>query len=104
MASMTEIRRPQTQSAFAIDGLRPSARMPVLFIGHGSPMNAIEDNPFRRSWEALGQRFGKDWHPSFEHFLPLFYAIGATQAGDRPKFFNDQFQLGAISMRSVVWD
>jgi 4,5-DOPA dioxygenase extradiol len=25
--------------------------MPVLFIGHGSPMNAIEDNEFSRGWE-----------------------------------------------------
>lgn len=31
-------------------------RMPVLFLGHGSPMNAIEDNAFRRSWSALGER------------------------------------------------
>jgi len=34
-------------------------RMPVLFIGHGSPMNAIDDNEYRRSWQALGARFGK---------------------------------------------
>jgi 4,5-DOPA dioxygenase extradiol len=283
---MAEVSNPQSQPTLQIEGLRRSARMPVLFIGHGSPMNAIEDNPFRRSWEALGQRFGKDWpmpqlilcvsahwltdgwwltamakpktihdfggfppalfaqqypapgapelarliaaqvrqpvsgsalgldqtvwgldhgcwsvlkpmfpkadiavlqlgmdygrsmqehlavgqqlaalrelgvlivasgnivhnlramsdgppepyaiefdsrvatmieagdtqglagfqqwgamaraaHPSIEHFLPLFYAMGATRSGDRPKFFNDQFQLGSISMRSVVWD
>ena len=30
--------------------------MPVLFLGHGSPMNAIEDNAWRRSWQALGKR------------------------------------------------
>jgi 4,5-DOPA dioxygenase extradiol len=30
--------------------------MPAVFIGHGSPMNAIEDNPFRREWHALGER------------------------------------------------
>ena len=24
--------------------------MPVLFVGHGSPMNAIEDNEFSRAW------------------------------------------------------
>ena len=30
-------------------------RMPVLFIGHGSPMNAIEDNAFSRAWERLGK-------------------------------------------------
>jgi 4,5-DOPA dioxygenase extradiol len=28
--------------------------MPVLFVGHGSPMNAIEDNEFSRSWRGLG--------------------------------------------------
>lgn len=33
--------------------------MPALFVGHGSPMNAIEDNPFRRSWERLGQELPK---------------------------------------------
>lgn len=30
-------------------------RMPMLFIGHGSPMNAIEDNEFSRSWIAVGK-------------------------------------------------
>lgn len=30
------------------------ARMPVLFVGHGSPMNAIERNAFSERWEALG--------------------------------------------------
>lgn len=28
-----------------------STRMPVLFMGHGSPMNAIEDNEFSRAWQ-----------------------------------------------------
>jgi 4,5-DOPA dioxygenase extradiol len=27
----------------------------VLFIGHGSPMNAIEDNEFSREWERLAE-------------------------------------------------
>lgn len=31
-------------------------KMPVLFIGHGSPMNAIEDNAFSREWKKLGQQ------------------------------------------------
>jgi 4,5-DOPA dioxygenase extradiol len=30
--------------------------MPVLFVGHGSPMNAIERNRFHLAWEALGRR------------------------------------------------
>lgn len=42
----------------ALATLQPSARMPVLFLGHGSPMNAIEDNAYRQSWQALGQQFG----------------------------------------------
>jgi 4,5-DOPA dioxygenase extradiol len=29
--------------------------MPVLFVGHGSPMNAIEDNEFVLSWKELGK-------------------------------------------------
>lgn len=30
-------------------------RMPVLFLGHGSPMNAIEDNGWRRAWAAAAK-------------------------------------------------
>jgi len=29
--------------------------MPVLFIGHGSPMNGIEDTEFSRRWAQMGQ-------------------------------------------------
>jgi 4,5-DOPA dioxygenase extradiol len=38
--------------------LKKSDRMPVLFMGHGSPMNALGDNEYRRSWQALGAQFG----------------------------------------------
>ena len=31
-------------------------RMPLLFVGHGSPMNAVEDNAFTRTWQELGER------------------------------------------------
>ncbi len=37
------------------DRLAPSDRMPTVFLGHGSPMNAIEDTEFSRGWTALGQ-------------------------------------------------
>ena len=30
-------------------------KMPVLFIGHGSPMNAIEDNEFSKRWQQMGK-------------------------------------------------
>ncbi len=34
-------------------------KMPALFIGHGSPMNAIEDNQFHKSWAELGKSLPK---------------------------------------------
>jgi 4,5-DOPA dioxygenase extradiol len=39
----------------AAETLDPTEKMPVLFLGHGSPMNAIEDNEFVRGWKAMGQ-------------------------------------------------
>jgi 4,5-DOPA dioxygenase extradiol len=30
-------------------------RMPVLFVGHGSPMNALEDNEFARGWKEIAR-------------------------------------------------
>jgi 4,5-DOPA dioxygenase extradiol len=48
--------------AFAgLTALQKSERLPVLFLGHGSPMNAIEDNEYRRAWQALGAEFGVRW-------------------------------------------
>jgi len=41
--------------------LSKTSRMPVVFLGHGSPMNAIEDNEYRRSWQALGTEFEVKW-------------------------------------------
>lgn len=34
-------------------------KMPVLFVGHGSPMNALEENPFTRQWQAVAARVPK---------------------------------------------
>ena len=42
-----------------ISELKHSERMPLLFIGHGNPMNAILDNEFHRSWQQLGQQLPK---------------------------------------------
>lgn len=35
------------------------SRMPVLFVGHGSPMNAIEDNQYTRTWRSMAERIPK---------------------------------------------
>ncbi|GAB3760835.1 4,5-DOPA dioxygenase extradiol [Ramlibacter monticola] len=48
-------------AAAGLETLAATPRMPVLFVGHGSPMNAVEDNEFRRAWQALGAEFGTRW-------------------------------------------
>jgi 4,5-DOPA dioxygenase extradiol len=50
-----------TFSLLQSEKLQPSDTLPVFFIGHGSPMNAVTDNDYRRSWQALGTRFDADW-------------------------------------------
>jgi 4,5-DOPA dioxygenase extradiol len=37
------------------DAAAPSEKMPVLFLGHGSPMYAIQDNDFTTEWARLGR-------------------------------------------------
>ena len=34
-------------------------KMPVLFVGHGNPMNVMEDNEFSRAWSAAGKSLPK---------------------------------------------
>jgi 4,5-DOPA dioxygenase extradiol len=40
---------------FTDDLTEQDQKMPVLFVGHGSPMNAIEDNEFSQRWRAMGK-------------------------------------------------
>jgi len=35
--------------------------MPVLFVGHGSPINVIDDTPYRDAWVNVGRMFGTRW-------------------------------------------
>lgn len=36
-----------------------TGKMPVLFVGHGSPMNAIEENEFSAGWRKAGETLPK---------------------------------------------
>lgn len=36
-----------------------SETMPLLFVGHGNPMNAIEDNTYSRSWREMATKLPK---------------------------------------------
>lgn len=39
----------------AMENFETTERMPVLFLGHGNPMNAISDNMFTRGFEKVGK-------------------------------------------------
>lgn len=75
-----------------IVSLKKSERMPVLFVGHGNPMNAIGDNEYRLSWQALGTDFGsKIARPQLilcisAHWLTEGWWLTAM---DRPKTIHD---------------
>jgi 4,5-DOPA dioxygenase extradiol len=43
-------------------------------------------------------------HPTNDHYLPLLYSLGLRDKTDNFQFFNDMFDLGSVSMRSVVFN
>jgi 4,5-DOPA dioxygenase extradiol len=40
---------------YAVSAESKKRLMPVVFIGHGNPMNALETNGFSRAWQELGK-------------------------------------------------
>ena len=34
--------------------MKLAKRMPALFVGHGSPLTAFEENPYVEAWKGLG--------------------------------------------------
>jgi 4,5-DOPA dioxygenase extradiol len=65
-----------------------TTKMPALFIGHGSPMNTIEDNDFTRAWGRLGQELPR---PRAVLCISAHWYIGATAvtAMARPRTIHD---------------
>ena len=53
-------------------------------------------------FQKLGQ-VAKLAHPTYDHFLPLLYVLGFQNKKDFPKFFNDDFDMSSVSMRSVFY-
>ena len=64
------------------------ARMPALFVGHGSPMNAIEDNAFRRAWAAAARAIPR---PKAVLCVSAHWETGgvAVSGSDRPETIHD---------------
>ncbi len=66
----------------------PAGRMPVLFVGHGNPMNAIEDNAWSRAFRDLARAL-----PRPKAILAVsahWYVDGTfTTANERPETIHD---------------
>ncbi len=63
-------------------------RMPALFVGHGSPTNAIEDNEFSRAWAEVGESLSR---PRAILCISAHWETAGTQvtAMERPKTIHD---------------
>ncbi len=65
--------------------------------------NIEENNPAPLiNYQKLGQ-IGSLAHPTNDHYLPLMYALGLREKTDNFEFFNDTFDMGSISMKSVIF-
>lgn len=64
--------------------------MPVLFVGHGSPMNAIEDNQFSRGWRAVAAQLPR---PAAIVCVSAHWETIGTQVTtmERPRTIHDFF-------------
>lgn len=62
--------------------------MPALFLGHGSPMNTLEDNGYTRAWRRLGDALPR---PRALLVVSAHWFIGATAvtAMARPRTIHD---------------
>lgn len=67
---------------------QPLSLMPAVFFGHGSPMNALEQNRFSEAWRAFGQSVPK---PRAILCVSAHWYINATAvtAMPRPRTIHD---------------
>ncbi len=114
--------------------LRPLRDEGVLIMGSGNVVHNLRDAMGRARGEvqetpdwasrfdlaasaALGNRDvdtlvsmasetndGRVAHPTIEHWLPLIYAFGAADERDSVSFPVEGFDMGSMSMRSVLFD
>jgi 4,5-DOPA dioxygenase extradiol len=66
----------------------PAGRMPVVFLGHGSPMNAVEDNVWSRRFRDLA---GELPHPKAILAVSAHWYVAGTftTATERPETIHD---------------
>ncbi len=68
--------------------------MPAAFIGHGSPVNTLEDNRFTRSWRAFGSVVPKP-RAVLVVSAHWYTAVTAVTAMAQPRTIHDFFGFGA---------
>jgi len=79
-----------------------TGKMPVLFVGHGSPMNAIEDNEFTRIWAKIATLFPK---PKAILAVSAHWYTNGTRIDDEenPKMIYDMYGFPE-ELYKVVYD
>jgi 4,5-DOPA dioxygenase extradiol len=63
---------------------------------------ALEQHDTAFLVRALDTEAGRLSHPTPDHYLPLLYAVGASEPGDAVRFPITGFDLGSLSMRTVL--
>ncbi len=61
---------------------------------------AAQDVPAMLAYRSAP--YGAEAHPSEEHFLPLFVALGAA-SGDTPQRYQPRFTYGGMAMDAYLW-
>ena len=59
-----------------------TTKMPALFVGHGSPMNAIEDNDFTKGWQEIAKRIPR---PQAILLVSAHWETNGTCVNDEPQ-------------------
>ena len=64
-------------------------RQPAIFVGHGTPMNAIENNKYSYNWAKLGRMFKPD---KILVISAHWFTDGLkTQSAEIPEKMNDMY-------------
>lgn len=67
--------------AHTLDSLPDGSRMPVLFVGHGNPMNALADNDITHGWRQMAEGL----HPKAILCISAHWETAGTRVTMAPK-------------------